>query len=102
MTITIKDKLDLARTSHFHLDVPARLLSKIPQGQQEVLKWTRVVLLQWELLRRVTRVEGGQYQCVPSAFKTVALGHPKVTVDDKLLAGSRTWEPKVIEVWQCS
>ncbi len=47
------------------------------------------------------RVESGQYQTVPSTFTTISPGYLKVTVDDKLLAGSRTWEPKVIEVWQC-
>ena len=48
------------------------------------------------------RVECGRYQFAPSTFKTIAPGYPNVTVDDKLLAGSRTWEPEFIEVWQCS
>ncbi len=40
LTNTIKDRPDLARTSHFPLGVPVRLLSslsKIPQGQKAVL-----------------------------------------------------------------
>jgi hypothetical protein len=57
MAISIKDRLDLARTSHIHLGVPVRLLSslsKIPRKQKDVLKWTRIMRSLWELLRMVS------------------------------------------------
>ena len=60
MAISIKDRLDPARTSHFPLDVPVCLLSslsKIRQGRKDVLKWTRFMRLRWELLRMVTTCE---------------------------------------------
>ncbi len=60
MTITVEDKPDPARTSHFPSDVLARLLSslsKIPRKQKFVLKCTRALRLLWELLRMVTTCE---------------------------------------------
>ncbi len=106
MTITIKDRLDLARTSHFPLDVPVchlSSLSKIPRKQKDVLKWTRVMRSLWELLRMVTTCEWKAVSInVFHPPSRLSPGYPKVTVDDELIAGSRTWEPEVIDVWQCS
>ena len=107
MTITIKDRPDPAQTSHFPLDVLARLLSslsKIPRKQKDVFEMDSnyAFAMGTPSYGFDLRVESGRYQCAPSTFKTIAPGYPKVTVDDKCLAGSRTREPEVIEVWQCS
>ncbi len=45
---------------------------------------------------------GSGYCCSPGSYTTLAPGYSGVTIDNTLLAGSETWTPDLIEIFQCS
>jgi hypothetical protein len=45
---------------------------------------------------------GNGYCCSPKSYTTRAPGYSGVTIDSTLLAGSETWTPDLIEIFQCS
>jgi hypothetical protein len=51
---------------------------------------------------RVESDKDDRFYCSPTVYTAAAPGYPDVKVNDTLLAGSREWEPKIIEVWTCA